>query len=194
MPFFYRITVCVFKCTEHVPLIGPRFSDQRFPGEFPHQGGPLSDYPVGEYGEPGFGGYSSSQDFLDSGMNQRPFPDGMGPRPFPDGMGHRPAEDGFGPGGGRDGYGRSGLLKESPGRMYPDEYRGSQMGSNLMDKPLERPGLMGAAPESSSLPNTLLTYLVCLISHNRFLPNLKVPVLFCSYSNFSKCIFRILSG
>lgn len=141
------------------PPFGPRFSDQRFPGEFPHQGGPLSDYPVGEYGEPGFGGYSSSQDFLDSGMNQRPFPDGMGPRPFPDGMGHRPAEDGFGPGGGRDGYGRSGLLKESPGRMYPDEYRGSQMGSNLMDKPLERPGLMGAAPESSSLPNTLLTYL-----------------------------------
>ncbi|XP_070822058.1 uncharacterized protein [Chaetodon trifascialis] len=153
------------------PPFGPRFSDPRFPGAFPPQGGPLSDYPIGEYGEPGFGGFSTRQDFLDSGMNQRPFTDGMDQRPFqdgmdhrpfPDGMGHHPAGDGLGPGGGRDGYGRSGLLKEKPGGMYPDEYRGSQMGSNLdrpMDKPLERPGLMGAAPESSSLPNTLLTYL-----------------------------------
>ncbi|XP_070768530.1 uncharacterized protein [Enoplosus armatus] len=133
---------------------GPRFSDPRFPGEFPPQGGPHSDYPVGDYGEPGFGGYSTRQDFLDSGMDRRPFPDGMG---------HRQAGDGFGLGGGRDSYGRSGLLEENPGRMYPDEYRGSQMGSSLMDrpmdKPLERPGLMGSAPESSNPPNTLLTYL-----------------------------------
>ncbi|XP_028436920.1 uncharacterized protein si:ch211-197h24.6 isoform X2 [Perca flavescens] len=109
---------------------------------------------VGDYGESGFGGYdySTRQDFLDSGMDRRPFPDGMGNRPA--GIG-----DGFGSGGGRDGYGRSGLLDDNPGRMYPDEYRSSQMGSSLMDKPLERPGLMGAAPESSSLPNTLLTYL-----------------------------------
>lgn len=155
MSFFYWNTVCVFKCSEHVSLTGPRFSDQRFPGEFPPQGGLLSDYPVGEYGDPGFGGYSGRQDFLDTGMDRRPFPDGMG---------LRPAGDGFGPVGGRDSYGRGGLLEENPGRMYPDNYRGSQMGSSLMDrpmdKPLERPGLMGAAPEGSNLPNTLLTYLV----------------------------------
>ncbi|XP_023256517.1 uncharacterized protein LOC111650823 [Seriola lalandi dorsalis] len=138
------------------PSFVPRFSDPRFQGEFPPQVGLLSDYPVGEYGEPGFGGYSARQDFPDPGMERRPFPDGMG---------HRPARsgEGFGPVGGRDGYGRSGLLEENPGRVYPDQYRGSQMGSGLMDrpmdKPLDRPGLMGAAPESSNLPNTLLTYL-----------------------------------
>ncbi|XP_073342237.1 uncharacterized protein [Pagrus major] len=136
------------------PPFGPRFSDPRFPGEYPPQGGPLSDYPVGDFRDPGFGGYPGRQDFHDSGMDRRPFPDGMG---------HRPAGDGFGPGGGRDGFGRSGLLDESPSRMYPDKYRPNPMGSGLMnrpmDKPLERPGLMGAAPESGSLPNTLLTYL-----------------------------------
>ncbi|XP_040901364.1 uncharacterized protein si:ch211-197h24.6 isoform X2 [Toxotes jaculatrix] len=138
------------------PPFGPRFSDPRFPGEFPPHGGPFSDYPVEEYREPGFGGYSNRHDFPDSGMDLRPFPDGMGHRPPRSG-------DGFGPGGGRVGFGRSGLLNESTGRMYPDEYRGGQMGSSLMDrpmdKPLDRPGLVGAAPESSNPPNTLLSYL-----------------------------------
>ncbi|KAI3360487.1 hypothetical protein L3Q82_002371 [Scortum barcoo] len=136
------------------PPFGPRFSDQRFPGEFPPQGGPMSDYPVGEYGDPGFGGYSSRQDFLDTGMDRRPFPDSMG---------LCPSGDGFGPAGGRDNYGRSGLLEDNQGRMYPDNYRGNPMGNSLMDgpmdKPLDRPGLMGAAPEGGNLPNTLLTYL-----------------------------------
>ncbi|KAM8734411.1 uncharacterized protein AB9X84_023217 isoform 1-T2 [Acanthopagrus schlegelii] len=181
------------------PPFGPRFSDPRFPGEYPPQGGPLSDYPVGEFRDPGFGGYPGRQDFHDSGMDQRPFPDGMGHRPGGDGFGPGGGRDGFGPGGGRDGFGpgggrdgfgpgggrdgfgpgggrdgfgpgsgrdsfaRSGLLDESPSRMYPDKYRPNPMGSGLMnrpmDKPLERPGLMGAAPESGSLPNTLLTYL-----------------------------------
>ncbi|XP_034552773.1 uncharacterized protein si:ch211-197h24.6 isoform X2 [Notolabrus celidotus] len=131
------------------PPFGPRFSDQRFPP----QGGLLPDYPVGDYGEPGFGGYSTGPDFLDSGMDPRPFSDGMGPRQ---------AGDGFGPGSGRDSFGRSGLL-ESPRRMYPDEYQGPPVGGGLMNRPvdkaLERPGLMGAAPESSGLPNKLLSYL-----------------------------------
>ncbi len=152
---FYCLAVCLLKCNVHVSLTGPRFSNPRFPGEFPPQGGPLSEYSVGpEYEEPGFGGYSTRQDFLDSGMDQRPFPDSMG---------HRPAGNSFGQGVGRDGYGTSGLLKENPSRMYPDEYRGSQMGSSSMDKPLERPGLMGPAPDSNSLPNTLLSYLVCVL-------------------------------
>lgn len=152
-------------------LSSPRFSGQRFPGEFPPQGGLLPDYPEGDYGESGFGGYDSStgQDFLDSGMDRRPFPDSMGHHPG--GIG-----DGFGSGGGRDGFGRSGLLGNNPGSVYPDEYRGGLM-NRPMDKPPERPGLMGAAPEGSTLPNTLLTYLVRLISHNKFLPNL--TILFC---------------
>ncbi|XP_074509855.1 uncharacterized protein LOC141779094 isoform X2 [Sebastes fasciatus] len=127
-------------------LSGPRFSEPRFPGEYPPQDGPLSDYPGGDYGEPDYGGfdYLSRQDSLDSGMDRRPYQGGIG--------------GDFGSGGGR-----SGLLDDDQGRMHPDEYRGSQMGNSLMgrpmDKPLERPGLMGAAPESSNLSNTLLTYL-----------------------------------
>lgn len=70
------------------------------------------------------------QDFSDSGMDQGSFMDGMG----------------HGSGGG-DGYRRSGLL---------DQFQGSRMGSSLLD----RPSLLGAAPESTSLPHTLLSYLV----------------------------------
>ncbi|XP_068425708.1 uncharacterized protein si:ch211-197h24.6 isoform X2 [Clinocottus analis] len=130
------------------PPFGPRFSDPRFPGEFAPPGGFLSDYPEGDYGEPDFGSfdYPTRQDSLGSGMDRRPFPDGMGHHP----PGHG---EGFGPGGGRDSYGRSGHLEDNPGRMHT-EYR-----TSLLDKPLERPGLMGAAPESSSRSNTLLSYL-----------------------------------
>ncbi|AWO96640.1 Hypothetical protein SMAX5B_011728 [Scophthalmus maximus] len=134
---------------------GPRMSDPRFPGEFP-LGGPHPDYQVEDYGDPSFEGYPTRQDFPDFDVDRRPFSDGMG---------HHPARsgDGFGPGGGRDGYGRSGLLEENPGRRYPDEYRVGQMGGSSMnrpmDKPLDRPGLMGAAPEGSNPPNALLTYL-----------------------------------
>lgn len=67
---------------------------------------------------------------------------------------------GRGSGSGRDTYRRSGLLDERPNKMYSGEYQGNRMGSSLMDRPMDRPGLMGAAPESSSLPHTLLTYLV----------------------------------
>ena len=163
-------------------LTSPRFSGQRFPGEFPPHGGLVSDYPGGDYGESGFGGYDSSdrQDYLDSGMDRRPFSDSMGHHPG--GIG-----DGYGSGGGRDGYGRSGLLGNNPGSLYPDEYRGGQMGSGLMnramEKPPERPGLMGAAPEGG--PNTLLTYLVRLTSHNKFLPNLIIiKVILLNYSEY----------
>ncbi|XP_068998974.1 uncharacterized protein [Embiotoca jacksoni] len=138
------------------PPFGPRFPDQMFPEEFPPNGGPLPDFSVGEYREPGFGGFPNMQDFPESGMDRRPFSDGMGRRPAGGG-------NGFGPGGTRGGYGRGGLLEENPRKLFPDEYPGNQMGSSLldrpMDKPLDRPGLMGPAPEHSSLPNTLLSYL-----------------------------------
>lgn len=164
---------------EHVCPSGPRFYDQRFPEEFPPpQVAPLSDYPVGEYEDPGFGGYSGMQDYPEPEMDRRPFPDGMG---------HRPARggDGYGPIHPRDGYERSGLMEEQPGRrVYPDEYSGDHVRSSLMDRPmdrprdkaLDRPGLMGAAPDSGNAPNTLLTYLVC------------VPVLIGSSSLHSNCI------
>ncbi|CAN9514246.1 unnamed protein product [Ophioblennius macclurei] len=155
-------------------LMGPPPFGPRFPGEF-SRGGPPSDYSLGEYREPGFGGYPSRPDFSDSSMNRRPFPDGgmgghqgmggngFGPGGGRDGFGPGGGRDGFGPSGGRDSFGRSGLLDDSPGKLYPDEYRGGPMGKGLMNKPmdkaLDRPGLMGAAPESHSLPNTLLTYL-----------------------------------
>ncbi|XP_076009854.1 uncharacterized protein LOC143003210 isoform X2 [Genypterus blacodes] len=137
------------------PHFGPRFSEM-FPGECPRGGGPFPDYPMDEFREPGFGGYSARPGFLGPDVERRPFPDVMGHRQ--DGSG-----DGFGPGDGRNGYGRSGLMEENPGQRYPDEYQGSQMGGGSMtrplDKPLDRPGLMGAAPESNNLPNTLLSYL-----------------------------------
>lgn len=136
-------------------LMGPPPFGPRFPGDFPH-GGPPTDYPLGEYRDPAFGGYSNRPDFSEPSLNRRPFPEGIGRHP---GVGG----NGFGPGGGREGFGRTGLLDNSPNKGYPDDYRGGPMGKGLMNKPmdkaLDRPGLMGAAPESHSLPNTLLTYL-----------------------------------
>ncbi|KAM6910035.1 uncharacterized protein FYW49_012024 [Xenentodon cancila] len=126
------------------PPFGPRFPGPGFPGEFPPHSGPPPDFPPGEYGEPDFGGYQARDNFPDRGMDRGPFSDGRGRRP---------------PGGGRDGYGRSGPMNDGPRKMYPDGFRSNQMGEGFVDKPLDRPGLMGKAPDSSRLPNTLLTYL-----------------------------------
>ncbi|XP_070692021.1 uncharacterized protein [Pempheris klunzingeri] len=131
------------------PPFGPRFSDPRFPGEFPPQDGPFFDCPAGEYGDPSFGDYSSRQNVNDSCMDRRPFPDDMG---------YNPTGDGFGPGSGRDGYGRSRRLDAIPSRMYPDDYRSSAT-DRPMDMPMERQGLVGTAPESGNQPNALLAYL-----------------------------------
>ncbi|KAM4600818.1 uncharacterized protein ACJ7VT_020702 isoform 1-T2 [Polymixia lowei] len=136
------------------PHLGGRFSDSMFPGEYPPQGGPFYDFPMGEFGEPGIGGYSTRQDF--------PGPD-MNTRRFSDGMDHHQGGDGFGLRGGRDGFGMGGLLGDGPGKGYHDEFRGNQMGSSIMDRPLDgptdRPVLMAAPSEGSSLPATLLSYL-----------------------------------
>ena len=183
-------------CNERVSITGPRFSEPRFPGEFPPPP-PFSDYPLGDYGEPGFGGYSNRQDFPDPDMSCRPFPDGMGHHPAAGG-------DGFGSGGGIDGYGRSGLMEDSPRRRYPDEYRGSQMGSGLMDrpvnKPLDTPGSMGAAPDNDNNRGTLLTYLVGVSFHTIYLAK-SVNTMLLNYSHFRilfmfmvSCICRIPSG
>lgn len=76
----------------------------------------------------------------------------------------------------------SGPLNDGPRKMYSDGFRGNQMGDCFMDKPLERPGLMGKAPESSSLPNTLLTYLVCFLHKDH------------PYINKINCNFEIKSN
>ncbi|XP_017280526.1 uncharacterized protein si:ch211-197h24.6 [Kryptolebias marmoratus] len=125
---------------------GPRFHDSGFSGEFSPQGDPFSKY--GEYEEPGFGGYMSRDTFTGPGMDRAPFSDDLGQR-LPGGG------NGFGPGEGRARYGRSGQQDEGTGKMY----QGAQMGDSFNDRPLDRPEGMGAASASSSLPNTLLTYL-----------------------------------
>ncbi|XP_031692435.1 uncharacterized protein LOC109885131 isoform X3 [Oncorhynchus kisutch] len=129
------------------PKPGGRFAEPLFPGEFPLQGGGLN-YPVG-----GMGGYSDplprSTAFQKRDMSFRGYPDNTG------GQRLGGSADGFGLGGGRDGsFGQEGLLGESPGSRYPDEFRGGQMGSGSGQ------GLMGAVPETSSLPTTLLKYLI----------------------------------
>lgn len=194
--------LCLFKQNKHVGLTGPRFSEMMFPGEYPPRGGPYPDHPMDEFREPGFGGYSARPGFLGPDMERRPFQDGMDHRQ--DGTG-----DGFGPGDGRNGYGRSGLMEGSPGRHYPDEYQGSQMGGGSLtrplDKPVDRPGLMGAAPESNNLPNTLLSYLVGVFKYKFITADLNNSNFsntyffhICMYSVknkvFLQCVFRILSG
>lgn len=135
-------------------LADPRFSDM-MPGEFPPQGGPIADFSLGDSEEPGFGGgYSSQLDFLGSGMDQRPFPDG-------------PPVGRFGPSGSSDGFGMNGLQEENLSRMYPD-YQ-SHPTNQLMDNTSERPDLREHGSDSSSLPNTLLYYLVLPLPQNKIL-------------------------
>ncbi|XP_010883020.2 uncharacterized protein si:ch211-197h24.6 isoform X2 [Esox lucius] len=131
------------------PKPGCRFVDPLFPGEFHPQGSPL-DFPMG-----GMGGFldplprsTPSGPFQGRDMGFRGYPDNMeGPR-----LGG--SADGFGLGGGRDrGFVQGGLLGEGPGNRYPEEFRGGPMGNGSGQ------GLMGAAPESSTLPSTLLKYL-----------------------------------
>ncbi|KAJ3597831.1 hypothetical protein NHX12_001348 [Muraenolepis orangiensis] len=109
----------------------------------PYSGGRFSDSGFqGEY--PSHGGPFHNSSMGDYGeMDMGGFPNrldypgsNMNPRRFPDEMG--PSQGG-------------------------DDFRGNSMGSGLMDRPAdrpdERPGLMGAHPESGSLPSTLLRYL-----------------------------------
>lgn len=154
---------CVF-------LTDPRFSDA-IPGEFPPQDGPFSDYSLGDSEEPGFGGYSNRLHFLGSEVDQRPFPDG-------------PSVDIFGPSGGGGDFGRSSLQETNSSRMYPD-YQ-SQPLNHPIDNSLERPDPCERAPDSSSLPNTLLHYLVIPLSLNRILSNER-NILVLTY--FPKMIF-----
>ncbi|KAM4736523.1 uncharacterized protein FYW61_006640 [Anableps anableps] len=116
------------------PPFGPRFHDSRFPGEFAPHGGPLPGFPGGEYEEPAYGGYMSRPAFPDSSMDPAPYSDSMGP--------------------GQDGYGRGRAMAESSNTVYPEEYQ-----ENIMDRPVnktvDRPGLLGAAPESNNMPAVL---------------------------------------
>lgn len=131
------------------PKPAGRFPDPMFQGEYPMQGGLLSDYPMGGRQEMGMGGYSEPLPLSSPGHGYKG--SDMGPRHFSEEMGPRQG----GPAGGREGFGSGGLLGESPARRYPEEFRGGPMGNSSAD----RPGLMGAAPEGSNLPATLLSYL-----------------------------------
>ncbi|XP_067094308.1 uncharacterized protein si:ch211-197h24.6 isoform X2 [Osmerus mordax] len=138
------------------PPLGGRFPEPLYPGDFPPQGGLLPDYPMGGRGDLGMAGYPDPP-LIRSTPGQAFSAADMGPRRFPDdGLRVGGGADGFGLGGRREGFGMGGLLGEAPGRRYPEEFRGVQSGSD----PVDRPGLMGAAPEGSNLPSTLLKYLV----------------------------------
>ncbi|XP_046906161.1 uncharacterized protein si:ch211-197h24.6 [Hypomesus transpacificus] len=137
------------------PPLGGRFPEPLYPGDFPPQGGLLPDYPMGGRGDLGMGGYPDPP-LIRSTPGQAFSAADMGPRRFPDdGQRVGGGADGFGLGCRREGFGMGGLLGEAPGRRYPEEFRGVQSGSD----PVDRPGLMGAAPEGSNLPSTLLKYL-----------------------------------
>ncbi|CAL8290847.1 unnamed protein product [Merluccius merluccius] len=132
------------------PYLGGRFSDPIFQGEYPPHGGPFH---MGDYGEMDMGGFSSRPDYPGSNMNSRRFPDEMG-------ASHSGGGNGFLMASRRD---SSGLLGDGPSRGFTDDFRGNSMGSGLMERPADRPegrpGLMGAHPESGSLPSTLLSHL-----------------------------------
>merc|ERR1719376_714527 len=106
---------------------GPRLGG-KFPGEFHPQEGPLPRFKMGGRREPGFGGYAA-------GPDPRAFPDGMGPHHGGgDGFGRNGRRDDFGNGrredfgnGRRDDFGMGGPSVNSPGRRYPEEFRGGQM-------------------------------------------------------------------
>lgn len=157
---------CVF-------LTDPRFSDV-IPGEFPSQDGPFSDYSLGNSEEPGFGGYSNRLHFLGSEVDQRPFPEG-------------PSTGSFGPSGGGDDFGRSSLQEKNSSRLYPN-YQSHPL-NHPVDNGLERPELREHGPDSNSLPNTLLNYLVIPLSLNRILSD----EIFWSLHIFLKWYFRTLS-
>lgn len=129
-------------------LTDPRFSDT-IPDNVPPQDGPFSDYSLGDSEEPGFGGYSSRLHFLGSDMDQRPFHDGPSVGSF--------RATGSGGGGGED-FGRSSLLEHNSSSMYPDYQRHPL--NHPMDNTLERADPCERGSDSSSLPNTLLQYLV----------------------------------
>lgn len=154
-----------------VVLTDPRFSDM-IPAEFPAQDGPFSDYSLGDSEKSSFGGYSNRLHFHGSEVDQGPFPDG-------------PSVGSFRLSGGGDDFGRSSLQeKNSRSRMYPD-YQSHPL-NHPMDNAQERPDAREPGAESSSLPNTLLRYLVIPLSLNRILSN-KRNVLVLTY--FPKMIF-----
>lgn len=126
------------------------FHDSGYADDFSHHGAPYSNYE--EYKEPDFEGYMSRDSFPGPGMDRGSYSDDMGQISHGGG-------NGFGPGGGNAGFGRSGQQDEGPNKMYPNEYQDNQMRESFNDRPPEREGV-GAPSGSSSLPNTLLTYLV----------------------------------
>ncbi|XP_014885427.1 uncharacterized protein LOC106945926 [Poecilia latipinna] len=116
------------------PPFGPRFHDTRFPGEFATHGGSHPGFPCGEYEEPAYGGYMSGPAFPDSSMAPAPYANSIGP--------------------GQDGYGRSEPMVESSNTAYTNEYQENSV-DRPISKPVDRPGLLGAAPQSSNMPAVL---------------------------------------
>ncbi|XP_061675193.1 uncharacterized protein si:ch211-197h24.6 isoform X2 [Syngnathoides biaculeatus] len=153
------------------PTFGSMFSDQSRHEEFPrNDDGPYNDFSDeyrDEFEPPNFKRFASNRRFSDSNSDKyqddyessnfgrfspkEHFSDPeMSPRPYPRGSG-----DDFSPNNGRDRFGS--------GRMFPDQFRGPQMRTSLLDipvkKPFDRPRAMKAPSDSGCDSDSLLHYL-----------------------------------
>lgn len=115
----------------------------------------MSDYPEDDYEESGFESYQLGEDFSDHCT---------GPTPYHDDDDYNYPKGNFEGGFGLGGNARRGLLDSIPNQTYPMDFQRGQMGGNLMnrqmERPLERPRLMGANSQNGSQSKTLLHYLV----------------------------------
>lgn len=110
----------------------------------------MSDYPEEDYEESGFDSYPLEEDFSDHFPGQTPYHDD-------DNYNYSSSGLGFG------GNSRRGLLDSIPNQTYPMDFQRGQMGNLMnrqMERPLERPSLMGANSQNGSQSKTLLNYLV----------------------------------
>lgn len=117
----------------------------------------MSDYREEDYEESGFESYPLEEDFSDHCTGQTPYHDDDDDNyNYPKGS----FQGGFGLGGNA----RRGLLDSIQNQTYPMDFQRGQMGGNLMnrqmERPLERPSLMGASSQNGSQSKTLLNYLV----------------------------------
>lgn len=115
----------------------------------------MSDYPEEDFEESCFESYQLEEDFSDHCTGQAPYHDDDN-YDYPKGN----LQGGFGLGRNV----RRGLLDSIPNQTYPMDFQRGQMGGNLMnrqvERPIERPSLMGANSQNGNQSKTLLNYLV----------------------------------
>lgn len=134
-------------------LADGRLPEEGYSEEFP-PGGMMSDYPEEDYEESGFDSYPLEEDFSDHFTGQTPYHDDDN---------YNYSEGSFQGGLGFGANSRRGLLDSIPNQTYPMDFQRVQMGNLMnrqMERPPERPSLMGANSQNGSQSKTLLNYLV----------------------------------